>query len=322
MIVSFAPYRISLAGGSTDYPEFFNRFGCFIIGFTINLGVYVTLRHTPRILEHKYLISYSQTERCENLHEIKHPGARGVLTYYNCYTPVEISSLCDLPSRTGTGSSSCYIVALTQAVEKLYNSSKILDKKTLAKNAIYIEREVLAEPGGWQDSIWASFGGFNSIEINKRGDFYVRPMPVSKEFLEEFKQLSLLLYIGESRNSFDIAASHDKKSDDHKKRILDLSFDMYQKFVDEDMHGISNVLRQSWQQKRAVSTKISNDRVDTLIKKIEDNGGACKLLGAGGSGFLFVIAPIKKHIDILGAVNLEKIDWDFDFNGERIIYNA
>jgi D-glycero-alpha-D-manno-heptose-7-phosphate kinase len=311
-----------LGGGSTDYPEFFNKFGCLIIGFTINLGVYVTLRATPSILDHKYLVSYSQTERCESFYDIKHPGARGVLEYYNCYTPVEISTLCDLPSRTGTGSSSCFIVALTQAVERLYNNKKLIDKKTLSKNAIHIERKLLSEPGGYQDSIHSAFGGFNSIEIKKGGDFYVRPMPISKEFLAEFKKNALLLYIGEARDSFGIAASHGKHSEDHKQRILDKSYKMYEYFVQEDLDGISQVLKESWKEKRAISDKISNNKVDSLIGCIEDQGGACKLLGAGGGGFLFVLAPPKKHLDIIGSCQLQKVNWDFDFNGAKIIHNG
>lgn len=318
MIVAFAPFRISLAGGGCDYAEFYTKFGCLIIGFTINLGVYVTLRETPEILDYKFLINYSQSEKVDKVSDIKHNGVRGCLEYLKLTNVgLEISCLCDLPSRTGIGSSSSFIVALLKCLPWGVNPTK----KDLADLAIDIERKYLAEPGGKQDSIHSSFGGFNSIRINEYGDYRVRPIPVSQEFLKEFKRWSLLLYLGESRDSFDIAASHnEKKTEEYKLRILDLAYSMYDAFTQEDLNRISNILYDSWEAKRLVSSKISNPKIDDNVAKIIECGGKCKLLGSGGSGFLYVLAPPENHQAILKETGLKNVNWDFDWNGANIIY--
>jgi D-glycero-alpha-D-manno-heptose-7-phosphate kinase len=318
LIICKSVYRCSLSGGSCDYPDFFTKFGCLIIVFTLNLGVYICLRPTPDILGYRYIIHYSQSEKVDTVDQIKHNGVRGTLRYLNEKRPIEAFSFCDLPSRTGIGSSSTFIVGFLHALYEL-NGIKP-SKRQLAANSIFIERELLAEPGGIQDSIHAAYGGFNTIDIKTSGEWFVKPLPVSQEFLSDFRRHILLLYVGETRDSFAIAGSHTSSSLDSKKRILEQSYDMYAYFTQESIFSIGHTLYQSWLAKRAVSDKISNEKIDGLADKIMQGGAwGLKLLGSGGSGFFLVVAQPSSHDAILEKSGLRSVDFEFDWTGSRII---
>ena len=77
----------------------------------------------------------------------------------------------DLPSRSGMGSSSSFVVGLINILYKINGLN--IDKKSLKKSIVF-EQSILNETVGSQDQISASFGGFNSIIFRKRGDFLVK----------------------------------------------------------------------------------------------------------------------------------------------------
>ena len=154
MIISKTPFRVSLFGGSTDYESFYSQNTSLLIGFALDKYCYLLTRKTPKIFNHKSKIMYSSIETVNNNKDIQHNGVRGVLEFLNIKYGLEISHLSDLPSQTGIGSSSSFIVGLLNALYTLKNTDT--SKKELAEQAIYIERKLLAESGGVQDQIWAA----------------------------------------------------------------------------------------------------------------------------------------------------------------------
>jgi len=212
VIITRAPYRVSLAGGSSDYKSFYSRHGSLLVGFTINRYVYVALKKNEDIFGPKHRIAYSNIELVDSIDAIQNPGVRGPLQYFNVQDGVSIHIVSDLPKQAGIGSSSALCVALCKAIDIYQNGRETLSKKELAKIAIHIERDMLEEKGGLQDQIWSSYGGPNSIEIEKDGNFKVRPLHVSEEFLEQLRDRIIFAHIGNGRPSFSLAAAHDNDS--------------------------------------------------------------------------------------------------------------
>jgi len=320
MIISKTPFRVSLFGGSTDYESFYSRFGSFLIGFCLNKYAYLSIRKTPRILPYKTRLTYSKTEILSSNDDIQHSAIKGVLDYCNVRFGLEINHFSDLPSQTGTGSSSSFIVGLLNSIYSLKRKS--LSKKEIAKIAIEIERKILAEPGGIQDQIWASYGGLNSITIDKSGDFQVKPMPVSEEFKQEFVSRSILVYTGKTRKSFEIARNIGQDiNDSHKKRLLELSQIAYDSFLDSDIDKVGTLLKRGWGIKKKLSKSISSEDVDILYNELKEDGMVGgKLMGAGRSGFIFgIVKDSSSKESIKKKYKNNYIDFSIDEEGSKII---
>lgn len=317
MILSFAPFRISL--GACDNPYFVEKHGGFCLGFTISLGVLLGIRYTPDILDYNYSIHYSRSELVNTYEEIAHNGARGCLQFLNERKGITINCDTDLPAKSGVGSSSAFIVAALNGLYRL-RGVKIL-KRELAELSIYVERKLLLEEGGIHDEIQSAYGGFNSVDIDKSGSFKVRPLPITEEFKQEFLEHSLLLFLGESRDSFEIAKSYNSTESDRHKLDIKLSlFRMYNGFVAEDIFEIAESMNQAWESKRKISDKISNEKVNSIIGRLREAGAySCRLMGNGGSGFVFCLVPPNKRENVL-EVGLQKVDFKYDNDGAKIIY--
>lgn len=316
MIIVKSPFRISFFGGSTDYEYFYKTHGSFIIGTTIDKYVYLSIRKRPIIFPKESVLTYSKYETVKSINEIQNSLIRTIFKFENINYPIEFNSYSDVPSRTGLGGSSTFCVGLINLLKILNNKS--ISKKNLAKEAIYVERIILKESGGVQDQIWASYGGFNSIEIKKSGDFYVKPIPVSDEFTKEFQKSILLVYTNNQRDQDNIAKSHENKN---KENILIIARQAYQYFIDENIKQIGNLLHQSWKEKKQISNLISNDNVNE-IENISMNNGAygVKLLGAGGCGFVVIICNprCKKKLKEIFKYNI--LDIKFSNFGTSRIY--
>jgi D-glycero-alpha-D-manno-heptose-7-phosphate kinase len=318
MIISKTPFRVSLFGGSTDYESYYSKYGSLLVGFTIDKYCYTMVRKTPKILGYKTRVSYSKVEVLNDNSRIEHNGVRGVLEYLKIKYGVEIAHISDIPSQTGTGSSSSFIVGLLNAFYTIQNKKPT--KKELAEEAIHIERKLLNESGGIQDQIWAAYGGFNSIDISKTGGFEVKPLPVSSEFIEKFFSRCVLIYMGKTRKSYKIAKSHDCNSK-YKENIQKIAHKGYKSFLDQDIDGVAALLNQSWEEKKRVSELVSSDEIDLRYKELKENGViGGKLLGSGGSGFMFgVLGDGITKGDFKKKYRSNFLDFTVSLNGSEII---
>lgn len=322
MIISRTPYRISLFGGGTDYESFFSRYNSLLVGFTVDKYCVISCRETPAILDHNILLHYSKTEQTDDWDKVLHNGIRGCAKFLNIKCGLEITNHSDWPSMSGVGSSSSFVVGLLNLLHRLRGTTAT--KKQLAMESIQVERILLGEVGGWQDGIWAAYGGFNSITITSQGKITVRPLPISAEFMEEFRKHILLFYLG-NRQSYEISASYeDPKADDKKFRISDIALESISAFTEENIRAVGQLLNQSWQEKRQISNKISTEEIDEIYRGVLTCGAfGGKILGAGGSGFMFILCPPEYQDCVKSKFSKHKItSVNFDFEGSKIIYDS
>jgi len=270
----------------------------------------------PKILPNQSTFSYSNREIVTSFNNIKNPLIREVVKYYNIPFNIEFTSFTDIPSRTGLGGSSSFCVGMCYLIRKMLGLD--VSKKQITEDAIYIERMILKESGGIQDQIWASYGGTNSIQIDNKGKFLVKPLPITSEFKKELENSMVLIYSNEQRNTNDIAISHENKE---KDKILQISKQAYDLFLKEDIKNIGSLLYDSWMEKKSISNLISNNNIDIIIDRCMSlNAYGAKLLGSGGCGFILVMCDELSKNKIKSEFQDKILEFKFENNGvSRII---
>lgn len=200
MIITKTPFRMSFFGGGTDMESFFRENGGAVLSTTFDKYCYVNVRHLPRFFDYSTELSYSKTERVTNIDDIQHPAIRNAMKMLNMHE-IRLTYEADLPARSGLGTSSSFAVGMLNAFYAL--KGKYADKKKLADEAIYLERNLCQEAGGWQDQIAASFGGFNRINFNADG-YEVLPVIISPERKRRLNHNLMMFFTGFTRFSSDV----------------------------------------------------------------------------------------------------------------------
>jgi D-glycero-alpha-D-manno-heptose-7-phosphate kinase len=324
MIITKTPFRMSFFGGGTDIPEYFNKNGGAVISATFNKYVYVTVRHLPRFFDYTTELTYSKLERVTIIDDLQHPMVKNAMKYLDMHE-LHISYDADLPARSGLGTSSSFAVGLLNAFHCL--KSKTVSKKQLADDAIYVERVMCNEAGGWQDQIAVSFGGFNRIDFDKNG-YSISPIKIKKEKKDELNQNLLLFFTGFTRLSADIQKTTTREMKDKSDILSRMQklVDKAQRILEDDSICIDEfgmLLDETWKLKREVSSSISSSSIDTIYKKGIDAGAlGGKLLGAGGGGFILFYVPRNKQNDVRKALGLMEVPFEFENEGTKVIYYA
>ena len=324
MIISKTPFRISFFGGGTDYPEWYHENGGCVLATTIDKYCYISCRHLPPFFEHKHRIVYSKIESVKTTEEIQHPVVRAVLSNLSITDGLEIHHDADLPARSGLGSSSSFTVGLINVLNALKGLQ--ISKQDLAKQATYIEQEVLKETVGNQDQILAAFGGFNRIDFHPDDSFNISPVIINKDLVGQLQSHMLLFFTGLSRFSSDIA--RDKVSN-FTNRFQELT--QIKEMVDEGMSILQNpstpimdlgkLMHESWKLKRSLSKKVSTPQIDKIYETgIKAGAIGGKILGAGGGGFILFFAEPKNHKKIRERLkSLVHVAFHFDDVGSKIV---
>lgn len=323
MIITKTPFRMSFFGGGTDMPEFFNDGFGAVLSTTFDKYVYVTVRHLPRFFDYSTEIKYSKIERVNNIDAIEHPMIRNAIKMMDMHE-LYISYDADLPGRTGLGTSSTFAVGLLNAFYCL--KGKYASKRQLADDAIYLERTLCNEAGGWQDQIAASFGGFNRIDFKPDG-YHVNPIIISNERKEKLNNNLLLFFTGFTRFSADIQKSTKATLQDKKKQLNDML-----KLVDEaqdvlehgnrDLDDFGRLLDKTWRLKCQTGGTITTGSIDELYEKgLQAGALGGKLLGAGGGGFLLFYVQPEKQANVRAALcDLLEVPFKFENGGTRVVY--
>jgi len=322
MIITKTPFRMSFFGGGTDMEEFFRQYGG-VLSTTFDKYCYVNVRHLPRFFDYTTELSYSKTERVTDIEDIEHPAIRNAMKMLNMHE-IRLTYEADLPARSGLGTSSSFAVGMLNAFYAL--KGKYVDKKRLADEAIYLERVLCAEAGGWQDQIAASFGGFNRINFNADG-YEVMPVIISPERKRRLNDNLLMFFTGFTRFSSDVQKAnrqgyHDKTAE--LKEMLSLVDDAERVLTDKttDLDDFGRLLDHTWKLKRQTGAAISTDSIDALYSKgIAAGVLGGKLLGAGGGGFLvFYVKPEYRESVMKAMSDLLYIPFRFEDGGTRVIH--
>lgn len=323
MIITRTPFRMSFFGGGTDLSGFFNEHGGAVISTTFDKYCYVTVRHLPAFFDYKTHLTYSKTEYVNSYEEIQHPAIREAMKHMGMHN-IRLTYESDLPARTGLGTSSSFAVGMIEAFYAL--NGKYADKRKLADDAIYLERELCKEAGGIQDQIAASFGGLNRIDFSKDG-YTVRPIVISRARKEKLNNNLMLFFTGFSRFSSDIQKGTEKSMKDKTKELLEMYslVDKAEKVLTDEsceLDEFGRLLDYTWKLKRGISSGISTGSIDEQYEKAMKAGAlGGKLLGAGGGGFLLFYVPQEKQAAVKKALeNQMYVPFKFENEGTRIIH--
>lgn len=324
MIITQTPFRMSFFGGGTDMEEYFKENNGAVLSTTFDKYCYVNVRHLPCFFDYKTELVYSQIERVQDDKDIRHPLIRNAIQMLDM-RDIRLSYEADLPARSGLGTSSSFAVGILNAFYAL--KGKYVDKKRLADEAIYLERTLCNEAGGWQDQIAASYGGFNRIEFGSNG-YKVHPVIISPERKKNLNQNLMMFFTGFTRFSAQIQADNQKLKIQDKKKQLQEMYELVgeaerilvDKYADLDEFG--RLLDHTWKLKCQTGSRVSTNTIDGLYKKgIKAGALGGKLLGAGGGGFLlFYVQPEYQQSVKEAMKDLLYIPFQFEDNGTKVLY--
>lgn len=325
MIITKTPFRMSFFGGGTDMPAFFNEHGGAVLSTTFDKYCYVTVRHLPPFFDYTSELVYSRIERVDSIEKIEHPLVRNCIKFLDMHE-LRVNYESDLPARTGLGTSSSFAVGLLNAFYAL--KGKHASKKQLADEAIYVERELCKESGGWQDQVAAAFGGFNRIDFKDNG-YKVSPIIISPGRKQRLNDNLLLFFTGFSRFSSEIQKSTEAAIKDKTaqlREMLALVNEAQEVLVNDksDLDDFGRLLDTTWRLKRQTGAKISTGSIDELYEKgIKAGALGGKLLGAGGGGFLvFYVQPEKRQAVLAAMRDLLHVPFAFENGGTQVLYYA
>ena len=323
MIITKTPFRMSFFGGGTDMESFFMENGGAVLSTTFDKYCYVNVRHLPRFFDYSTELSYAKIERVTDVNDIQHPAIREAMKMLDMHE-IRLTYEADLPARSGLGTSSSFAVGMINAFYAL--KGKYADKKKLADAAIYLERELCKEAGGWQDQIAASYGGFNRINFNSDG-YEVLPLIINPERKRQLNNNLMMFFTGFTRFSSDVQkANASNKADkvNQLKEMLALVDEAEMVLVDKqsDLDEFGRLLDHTWRIKRKTGNTVSTNSIDELYDKgLKAGALGGKLLGAGGGGFLvFYVEPDKQEKVKKAMEDLLYIPFEFEDGGTRVIH--
>lgn len=324
MIITRSPLRISLGGGGTDLPSYYQDHEGFLIAGAINKYVYINLHQT---FVQELIIKYSQLERVNKVHEVEHPIIREALKYVGVKVPyLEITSMADIPAGTGLGSSGSFTTSLLKALHAW--KKNLVHPQDLAEQACHIELNLLKEPIGKQDQYIAAYGGLTCFKFLRDGKVEAWPLKVDTETVYNLEDNLLLFFTGYSRSASAILKEQDDKS---KKKNTDMIANLH--FVKElglqskdaletgDLHKFADLMNVHWEHKKKRSKNMSNTHIDDWYKLARKNGAmGGKMIGAGGGGFLMFYAEDKMKLrHTMRQAGLTEVRFRFDFHGTQLL---
>lgn len=304
MIIVRTPLRLSIAGGGTDLPSWYREHGSMFISAAIDKYIY-TILHKP--FEDKIILHYSESEEVEEIKDIKNDIIRETFNVFYIKKPIEITTLADIPSGTGLGSSGSFGVGLVQVLNPNSN------KEFLAKQSSEIQMNKLSYPIGYQDQYVAAFGGLKTYTIFVNGEIKVKPLKINYKM---FQKNLVMFYTGIKRDTNEILS---KSTTEGLGDIQRLAYEAKEALEGQQFDKYGHLLNEHWEskKKRGGMTNTEIDKYYELGLKNGALGG--KLIGAGGGGFLLFYTNDREGL--IKNMPLRYQPFGFDFGGSKIIYN-
>lgn len=323
-----APLRISFAGGGTDLPYFFDKYGGVVINATINKFCHATIikRADSKIIINSDLDEELILDLRDNIvYNGKFDLIKAIIKVAKPDFGFEIYLHNDLPPGRGLGSSASLAVLLITLISSLQNIQ--YDDYKIAEMAYKAEREELGIKGGWQDQYAAVTGGFNYMEFNENKTI-IYPLRLKEEVINELKSHLLLCYVGKAHQSGEVHKSQEERFRGNEfemgmylNDMKAIAVKMKDSLLTNELNQVGKLLHESWINKRALSKSISDSSIDALYEVGLKNGAlGGKLLGAGSGGYiLFFCSPTKRNqlSKALKSFNGEVTDFNFEFSGTK-----
>jgi D-glycero-alpha-D-manno-heptose-7-phosphate kinase len=324
VILTCSPLRISLGGGGTDLPSYYQEHSGFLVAAAIDKHVYILLhqRFVPRIL-----LKYSHLEEVERIEDIRHPLIREALRLVGWQDlRLEITSMADIPAGTGLGSSGSFTTALLKALHAQMRN--LVHPGELAEQACRIEIEILEEPVGKQDQYIAAYGGLTCFRFLPDGRVEAWPLKISRRTLYDLEDNLLLFFTGYTRSAGAILKEQDAKSRGQDPGMVanlhlvkQLGRDIKEALERDDLQRFGELMNAHWESKKARSAAMSNDRINHWYDLARKNGAlGGKLIGAGGGGFLMFLCEERSRVrQVMTEEGLDEVRFRFDFEGTKVV---
>jgi len=324
VIITRSPLRITLGGGGTDLPSYYEQFGGFLIAGAIDKYVYITIHDT---FVDDLIVKYSSMERVPSADLLQHPIIREAMRLVEIEgRALEISSMADIPAGTGLGSSGSFTTALLKALHT--HKKHLIHPRELAEQACHVEIELLKEEIGKQDQYIAAYGGLTCMEFVPGGEVKAVPLPISTETLYNLEDDLLLFFTGYSRSASKVLSDQNRRSlerDPEVERNLhdlkEIAYQSHEALVEGNLRCFAELLSLQWEQKKRRTGGASNDEIDRLYQIGMRNGAlGGKLVGAGGGGFLMFYADDKARLrHAMLEAGLREVRFRFDFEGTKVV---
>jgi D-glycero-alpha-D-manno-heptose-7-phosphate kinase len=324
MIITRSPLRISLGGGGTDLPSYYEHFGGFLIAAAIDKYVYITLHET---FVTELIVKYSSLERVPSVDELKHPIVREAMRMLGIReTNLEITSMADIPAGTGLGSSGSFTTALLRALHSWKRN--YVPQRELAEQACHVEIERLGEPVGKQDQYVAAYGGVNCYSFYPGGKVDVEPLKLSEHCLHTLHDNLALFFTGYTRSASNILKEQDTRSRQGDNSMIEqlhfvkqLGVDSRRALESGDLREFAALMHTHWEHKRGRSASMTNPRIDEWYELARREGAlGGKLIGAGGGGFLMLYTEDKTRLrQAMLSAGMREVRFNFDFEGTTVV---
>ena len=328
MILTRTPFRVTLGGGGTDLPSFYQEHGGFILAVAIDKYMFLNV-NTP-IVDDKIRVRYTASEMVDHVDEVQHTLAREALRYFGITNGIEIVSIADIPAGTGLGSSSSYLVGLLNALHTLLQDQATSQK--LAEEACHIELEVLKKPIGKQDQYMAAFGGLTALDIKPDGGVCVKRLELDLDLVENLEHNILMFYTNEMRDATTILKKQDEATRTRDPKVVnslceikDIGLEISGAISKGNLRSFGELLDVHWQSKKRLSEGISNPRIDAWYELAKQNGAiGGKISGAGGGGFLMLYCEENKTRlrQAMHAAGLRELKFRFDYEGSKVVFDV
>jgi len=324
MIIARSPLRVTLGGGGTDLPSYYEKFGGFLIAAAIDKYVYITLHDTfvPDLI-----VKYSELERVPDATKLKHPILREAFALVGMDGhALELTSMADIPAGTGLGSSGSFTTALLKALHA--HGKNLVHPAELAAQACEVELDRLEEPIGKQDQYIAAYGGITCFKFLESGKVEAWPLKLSKDTRDELEDNLLLFFTGYSRSASAILKEQDTKSRSDDKSMIenlhfvkDLGLQSQRALESGNLAEFARLMDVHWQRKKQRSGGMSNPQINEWYDLAMANGAlGGKLIGAGGGGFLMFYAGDKTKLrHAMRHAGLKEVRFRFDFEGTKLV---
>ncbi len=334
MLITRAPVRISFAGGGTDLPSYYERYGGAVVSTTIDKYFYVFLNvsgeETLQITSSDYRTFYRHDVETPLLFDGDLSLPRAILNHFGLTRGISMFLASEIPPGTGLGSSSTVAVAIVKAVTTA--RGLLLSKQQIAELACQIEIEKMGEPIGKQDQYASAFGDLNFIQFREDG-VTVEPLRLASETRRALEKNILLFFTGSTRAASSILRAQKESSEQNDPRVLDalhavkqMAFEMKAVLERGDLSQFGALLDRGWQHKKNFAAGISNALIDESYDLARANGAlGGKVTGAGGGGFLMLYcepACQDAVTQALQAKGLKRMDSRFESEGARVLVNA
>lgn len=323
MIITRTPLRITLGGGGTDLPSYYERHGGYVISAAIDKYVYIGINRT---FTDDYFIKYSALERVRQVEDIAHPIVREAMRLHPVGPALELVSLADIPAGTGLGSSGTFTVGLLRALYAFKREH--VTAGALAEEACHIEIDRLNQPAGKQDQYIAAFGGLSCLDIAHSGRVQVSPLAISNPTLHDLEEHLVMFFTGYSRQSAEVLRDQKHRSDAGDERMFD-SLHMVKKLgmatkealEAGDTARFAALMHEHWLHKKERSRGITSPQIDRWYDLGLENGATGgKLVGAGAGGFLLFYTTDRVRLrDAMVAEGLAELRFSFDHDGSTVM---